>query len=66
MTLCDCKNQDGTYNLEKLTIWAKNNKIPINPKKPKIPRMEIRPNNRVFVQWTADHAFTVNYAKLLR
>ena len=56
-SLCDCNNQDGTYDLEKLTDWAKGNKIPINPKKPKIPRLEIRQNNRVFVQWTSDHAF---------
>ena len=56
-TLHDCNNQDGTYNLEKLTNWAKGNKIRINPQKPQIPRLEIRPNNRVFVQWTPDHAF---------
>lgn len=57
MTLYDCKNQDGTYDLEKLTDWAKGNKIRINPQKPQVPRLEIRANNRVFVQWTSDHAF---------
>ena len=57
MTLYDCNNQDGTYDLDKLTDWAKENKIRINPKKSQIPRLEIHPNNRVFVQWTSDHAF---------